>query len=228
MSPDLGILLSVGSFLIGQWIYKKSNNFFLFNPLLIATIIGIAFLLLTDTPYEHYAVGGDLITSLLQPATVAFAIPLYKQRKLIAEYWKEILIILVVGQVLSVLALGFLAVAMGLSDTIIASLITQPATTAIAAPVSESLGGIPGLTASAVILNAVIVSAVGQIFLKKLKVDDEVTTGLALGTAGHAIGASLALEIGEVEGALATVAMVLSSILTVFVAPALAPLFGIG
>lgn len=222
-----GLILSVAAFAVGKYLYKRSGQFFLFNPLLVATVVGIGLLLVADIPYSAYQPGGDFISSFLQPATVAFAIPLYKQRHIIAKYWQKILVILVLGQALSMFALGSLANLLSIDSAITASLITQPATTSIAVPVTETLGGIAGITAAAVVLNAVIVAAIGKTFLKLLNVDDPVISGLALGMVGHTIGASIALERGEEEGAIASVAMVASSVLTVFVAPFIAQVLGL-
>ena len=103
----------------------------------------------------------------------------------------------------------------------------QAATTAIALPIAESIGGIKAITALAVILNAVLVSALGKTVLDKLHITDPIARGLALGTAGHTVGAAVALQNGETEGAMASLAMVVVSVLTVFVVPILAPIFGL-
>ncbi|AEA01621.1 MULTISPECIES: antiholin-like protein LrgB [Aerococcus] len=227
MSAYLGIVISFVAFGIGTWLYNRFNHFFLFTPLFVAMILGIGFLVVTGIPYEAYQPGGKVIMFFLEPATIAFAIPLYKQRKLLVKYWKQIAIMLVGGMALSLVSLGIMAKLIHMDNSIIAALLPQPATTAIALPIAESLGGISSITAAAVIFNAVIVSAVGKGLLEWLHIEDPVARGLALGTAGHTIGAAVGLEMGETEGAMASVAMVVVSVLTVFVVPMIAPLFGI-
>ena len=134
---------------------------------------------------------------------------------------------LIAGLVLSVICVTIAAQILHMDKGIIGAMMPQAATTAIALPIAESIGGIKAITALAVILNAVLVSALGKTVLDKLHITDPIARGLALGTAGHTVGAAVALQNGETEGAMASLAMVVVSVLTVFVVPILAPIFGL-
>ena len=190
-------------------------------------VLSIGFLLITGIPYETYQPGGKVIMFFLDPATIAFAVPLYKQRALLFKYWKQIVAMLIAGLVLSVICVTIAAQILHMDKGIIGAMMPQAATTAIALPIAESIGGIKAITALAVILNAVLVSALGKTVLDKLHITDPIARGLALGTAGHTVGAAVALQNGETEGAMASLAMVVVSVLTVFVVPILAPIFGL-
>lgn len=80
MSPYFGIVVSLAAFGIGTFLFKKTKGFFLFTPLFVAMVLGIAFLKIGGFSYADYNNGGEIIKFFLEPATIAFAIPLYKQR----------------------------------------------------------------------------------------------------------------------------------------------------
>ena len=227
MIPYIGIVLSLVTFMFGTFLYNRYHHFFLFSPLFVAMVLSIGFLLITGIPYETYQPGGKVIMFFLDPATIAFAVPLYKQRALLFKYWKQIVAMLIAGLVLSVICVTIAAQILHMDKGIIGAMMPQAATTAIALPIAESIGGIKAITALAVILNAVLVSALGKTVLDKLHITDPIARGLALGTAGHTVGAAVALQNGETEGAMASPAMVVVSVLTVFVVPILAPIFGL-
>lgn len=165
-----------------------------------------------------------MIYWFLNPATIAFAVPLYKKNKEVKKYWKEIISGLVAGMVVSLFVIIAISRMVGLSQLSAASMLSQAATTAIALPVIHALGGNPGLTAMACILNAVIIYALGGKLVNCFKLNkSEVGVGLGLGTSGHTIGVAYALELGELQGAMAAIAVVVIGLVIVFVAPLFIP-----
>ncbi|EWH22224.1 antiholin-like protein LrgB [Bacillus haynesii] len=226
MTPYFGIVVSLAAFGIGTFLFKKSNGFFLFTPLFVAMILGIAFLKIGGFSYEDYKSGGDIIKFFLEPATIAFAIPLYKQAKSLKKYWLQILGAIIAGSVCSVAVVYLIANALHLDGAVMKSMLPQAATTAIALPLSKGIGGIQDITAFAVIFNAVIVYALGALLLKIFKVQHPIAKGLALGTSGHALGVAVGIEMGEVEAAMASIAVVVVGVVTVFVVPLCVQMIG--
>ncbi|WP_105981137.1 antiholin-like protein LrgB [Bacillus paralicheniformis] len=226
MTPYFGIVVSLAAFGIGIFLFKKSNGFFLFTPLFVAMILGIAFLKIGGFSYEDYKSGGDIIKFFLEPATIAFAIPLYKQVESLKKYWLQILGAIIAGSVCSVAVVYLIANALHLDGAVMKSMLPQAATTAIALPLSKGIGGIQDITAFAVIFNAVIVYALGALFLKIFKVQHPIAKGLALGTSGHALGVAVGIEMGEVEAAMASIAVVVVGVVTVFVVPLCVQMIG--
>ncbi|MCY8574646.1 antiholin-like protein LrgB [Bacillus haynesii] len=226
MTPYFGIVVSLAAFGIGTFLFKKSNGFFLFTPLFVAMILGIAFLKIGGFSYEDYKSGGDIIKFFLEPATIAFAIPLYKQTKSLKKYWLQILGAIIAGSVCSVAVVYLIANALHLDGAVMKSMLPQAATTAIALPLSKGIGGIQDITAFAVIFNAVIVYALGALLLKIFKVQHPIAKGLALGTSGHALGVAVGIEMGEVEAAMASIAVVVVGVVTVFVVPLCVQMIG--
>lgn len=104
---------------------------------------------------------------------------------------------------------------------------TQAATTAIAVPISESIGGVASITAFTVIFNGVLTYALGKMALRYFRIKDEIAQGLSLGAAGHALGVAVSMELGETETAMASIAVVIVGLVTVVVVPIFAPFIGI-
>ncbi len=200
-SPIFGICFSLILYTLGSYLFKKTKGFFLLQPLFFAMVLGIIVLYLmakglgTDikTLYtQAYKPGGDLIFWFLNPATIAFAIPLYKKNDVVKKYWREIISSLVAGMVVSVLAIMAISKLFGLSTAGTASMLPQAATTAIALPIAHAIGGNTAITAMACILNAVIIYALGRKLVKIFRLNrSDIGVGLGLGTSGHTVGAAL-------------------------------------
>lgn len=236
-SPIFGICFSLVLYTLGQHLFKKSKGFFLLQPLFFAMVTGILVLWLlakgigTDvkTLYSQaYKPGGDLIFWFLNPATIAFAVPLYKKNDAVKKYWREILSSLIVGMIVSLIAIVSISKGIGLSQTSTLSMLSQAATTAIALPITSAIGGNTAVTAMACILNAVIIYALGKKLVRFFHLDQsEIGVGLGLGTSGHTVGAAFALELGELQGAMAAIAVVVIGLVVNLVIPIFSYLMGL-
>lgn len=227
MNAYIGIIISLVVFEIGVFLFKKSKNFFLFTPLFVAMVLGVIVLKVTGISYEQYNEGGKYISFFLEPATVAFAIPLYKKRDVLKKYWFEIVLALTIGSIGSLFSVIVVGKLIHMHPAIIASILPQAATTAIAVPISESIGGVASITAFTVIFNGVLTYALGKMALRYFRIKDEFAQGLSLGAAGHALGVAVSMELGETETAMASIAVVIVGLVTVVVVPIFAPFIGI-
>ena len=207
MNAYIGIIISLVVFEIGVFLFKKSKNFFLFTPLFVAMVLGVIVLKVTGISYEQYNEGGKYISFFLEPATVAFAIPLYKKRDVLKKYWFEIVLALTIGSIGSLFSVIVVGKLIHMHPAIIASILPQAATTAIAVPISESIGGVASITAFTVIFNGVLTYALGKMALRYFRIKDEIAQGLSLGAAGHALGVAVSMELGETETAMASIAV---------------------
>ena len=221
-TPYFGILVSLITFVIAQYFYKKTNGFFLLAPLFVAMVAGIVFLKVTGISYENYKIGGDIINFFLEPATISFAIPLYKKRDVLKKYWLQIFGGIAIGTLIALILIYLVAIVFQLGDQIGASMLPQAATTAIALPVSQGIGGVKELTSLAVILNAVVISALGTKIVKWFKISNPIARGLALGTSGHTLGVAAAKELGETEESMGSIAVVIVGVIIVAIVPPLA------
>lgn len=209
-----GVALSLISYLIGM-LLKKKFKLGIFNPLLIAIVVSIIVLLIGKVDYKVYNQGAKYLSWLLTPATVCLAIPLYEQWGLLKKNFKAVLLGLVAGVVTSLGTVYVLSLIMGLSHKDYVTLLPKSITTAIGMGVSEELGGYVTITVAVIIVTGVLGNMIGELVCKIFRITEPISKGLAFGSAAHAIGTAKAIEIGEVEGAMSSLAIAVSGILTV-------------
>lgn len=209
-----GITLSLVAYLIGT-LLKKKFKLGIFNPLLISIVVSIAVLVVGKVDYYTYNEGAKYLSWLLTPATVCLAIPLYEQWGLLLKNFKAVMLGLVAGTITSLTTVLVLALICGLSHEEYVTLLPKSITTAIGMGVSEELGGYVTITVAVIIITGVLGNIFGELICKIFKIDEPISRGLAFGASSHAIGTAKALEIGEVEGAMSSLAIAVSGILTV-------------
>lgn len=218
VSPFLWVTLTIGSYLLGARLQKKCPIIFL-TPLVFSIGSIITLLTFSDIPYEKYESGGKLISIFITPATVALAIQLEKNFIYFKKYYRAILTGIISGVFIHSLILFALAILFKLNGKLVASLFPKSVTTAIALSVSDSLGGIIPLTVAFVVFTGIVGSVIGPRFLKFLEINDPVAQGVALGASAHAVGTSTAIELGEVQGAMAGVSIIVTGVIVVILAP---------
>ena len=208
-----GIVLSLAAYALGVWLKKKLRRDYV-NPLLVSAIVIIGVLLLFDIDYASFNAGGQYISYLLTPATVCLAIPMYKQLHLLKAYKKAVVFGLLAGVISSLGSVLGLSVLFGLTHRQYVTLLPKSITTAIGLGVSEELGGLPAITVAVIIITGLLGNVTAQGFCRLVRIKDPVAVGLAIGTSSHALGTAKALEIGEVQGAMSSLAIVAAGLLT--------------
>lgn len=213
-SPFFGISLSILAYAIGVWVNRKTGKA-ICNPLLISYLIIIPVLLLFNIPLEWYNEGGDIINMFLSPATAVLAISVYRQRGLVKKHLLTIMMSTLAGSVSSIVTVLLLSRLFSLDDALTSSLMPKSITTPMAIAVSSSLGGIESITVLAVIVTGILGSIISPLLIRLFRIRSEVVQGLAIGASSHAVGTSKAVELGQVQGALSSLALVMSGVLTV-------------
>lgn len=213
-----GVTLSLVAYMIGAFLKKKFKSG-IFNPLLISIIITIVVLLVSGVDYEIYNEGAKYLSWLLTPATVCLAIPLYEQWELLRKNYKAVMLGLLAGVVTSLCTVLTLSYVLKLSHENYVTLLPKSITTAIGMGVSEELGGYVTITVAVIVVTGVIGNILGELICKVFKIEEPISKGLALGCSAHAIGTAKAIEMGEIEGAMSGLAIAVSGILTVVLAP---------
>ena len=209
-----GVAVSVLAYQVGMLV-KKKWKLAVFNPLLISIILVIAVLLIFHVDYETYNEGAKYLSYLLTPATVCLAIPLYEQLEQLKKNVKAIVAGILSGVVTSLCSVLILAFAFGLSHEEYVTLLPKSITTAIGMGVSEELGGIVTITVAVIIVTGVLGNIIAELVCKIFQIHEPVARGIAIGSASHAIGTARALEMGEVEGAMSSLSIAVSGLLTV-------------
>lgn len=213
-----GIFLTIFMYQIGAAIQKKWP-LPIFSPILISMFAIIGILVVAKIPYETYEQGAKFIGNLLTPLTVCLAVPLYRQLKVLKENIVAVFVSIICGCLAHIATMLVLAKVLGVEDVLRNSVLSKSVTTAIALGVTNELGGIQGITIIGVVVAGVMGPIVGPTVLRLARVKNPVAFGLGMGSASHAIGTSKALEIGEVEGAMSSLAIVVTGILTVIIVP---------
>ncbi|MBL4613728.1 MAG: LrgB family protein [Magnetovibrio sp.] len=218
-TPLLGLTLTLVAYQAGMWIYTRANLNPLLNPVLIAVLLLVGLLMLTGTQYSTYFDGAQFVHFMLGPATVALAVPLYQQFKKVRGSFVTILVAILTGSLTAALSAIGVAWAMGVSRETLLSLAPKSVTAPIAMGISEATGGVPSLTAVLVILTGITGAVLGTWTLNALRITDWRARGLAMGTASHGIGTARALQVNEVAGAFASLAMGLNGLATAVLLP---------
>lgn len=213
-SVFLGLIISLFSYGAGM-LLKKRFKLGIFNPLLISVILTILFLIVFRIDYDIYYEGAKYISYLLTPATVCLAIPLYEQLDALKKNWKAIMVGITSGVLTSLLCILGMALLFHLSHEEYVTLLPKSITTAIGMEVSAELGGYVSITVAVIVITGVLGNVIGEAVLKLFRITEPIAKGAALGCASHAIGTSKAMELGETEGAISSLSIVVAGILTV-------------
>ena len=216
--PLFGMFLTLITFVLFKKLSDKVKSSLL-NPLVLSLMFIIVFLETFKIPYENYYNGAEIFNTMIIPATVALAIPLYKNFNLLKKYYKEILFS--IGFSTFVLT-SLLAISMALLDIdkeILSSVLPKSVTTAIAVGVSEQIQGIQAITIIMVIICGNIGAVFGELIFDIFHIHHPIAQGISLGTTSHAVGTSKAIELGEIQGSMSGLAIIVTGLFTVGLAP---------
>ena len=203
------------------------TGWLLLNPILIAIVVLIAYLKLTGVSFETFEESGSLIDFWLKPAVVALGVPLYLQFEAIKKLWLPIVLSQLVGCLVGIVSVVLIAQFFGASQVVILSLASKSVTTPIAMEVTQTLGGIPSLTAAVVVITGILGAIMGFKTLAMGHVNSPIAQGLSMGAASHAVGASTAMGRSNKYGAFASLGITLNGIFTALLTPTILRLMGI-
>lgn len=218
MGMVLPLVLTILVYLFAKRIYSGTKKM-VFSPLIVCPVVIIFILLIFHIPYESYAKGGNFLSYMLQPATVALAVPMYKYRKMIRKYLVEILVSVTGGALVAMATSMWIASVVGVDEAFVTSIAPRSVTTPIAMSISEVIGGDPSITAVFVICTGIMGAILTSLFLKWLPIRHPVTKGMLFGISAHGTGTSKAYESGQVEGTVASLAMIFMGLVTTVLAP---------
>lgn len=213
-SVYIGVLISLASYALGVWLRKKTGLSF-FNPLLVSIILVILFLSVSGISYSTYAESADYISFLLTPATICLAVPLYEQFKLLKKNWKAVVAGIVSGVVSSLVCIFLMALLFRFDHQTYVTFLPKSITTAIGMGVAEELGGYVSLAVVVIVITGVLGNVIAEAVLKLFKIEEPIAKGIAIGSSAHAVGTAKAMEIGQIEGAMSSLSIVVCGLLTV-------------
>ena len=212
-----GMALSLAAYGVGVFL-RSRWKFALFNPLLVAIVLVVAFLVGFHIDYATYMEGARYISYLLTPATVCLAVPLYQQFNLLKKNAKAVLLGIAAGVLASLTVILAMSVLFHLDHTMYVTLLPKSITTAIGIGVSGELGGIQSLTVVVIIITGVLGNIFAELICKVFRITDPIAQGVGIGTSTHAVGTARAMEMGEVQGAMSGLSVVVAGLMTVVLA----------
>jgi predicted murein hydrolase (TIGR00659 family) len=222
-SPLLGLTLTLCAYLFAQWVYARCGFSPLANPVAIAIALISLVLVASGMSYQRYFAGAQFVHFLLGPATVALAVPLARQVPRLRQSLFPLACAMLCGCVTAIVSAVGVAVLLGASPELAASIAPKSATTPIAMAISEHLGGVPALTAVLVIGTGIFGAITARFLMHALGVKSHAAQGLALGMASHGIGTARAFQVSPEMGAYAGLGMGMNGVLTALLAPWLVP-----
>ncbi len=223
-SSYFGFVLTIIIYYLAVLLKNKAKKSIL-NPLLITTIIIVIILLIFNIKYETYNIGAKYISYFLTPTTVCLAVPLYKQIKVLKKSILGILSGIIAGVLANAFVIVIFVKCFKMDNILGTSLLSKSITAPIAIGVTDELGGISSITVFAVILSGIIGAVIAPIIFKLLKIKSPVAQGLACGTAAHGSGTTTALELGEIQGAISGLAIIITGLITTLVVPIINSIF---
>ena len=218
ISIYFSLSLTLIAYLMANFIASKINSP-LANPLLITVSLIIGFILLFDLDYDFYFDGTEIFGILLTLATVSLAVPLYKNIDLLKKNTLPILAGVLTAVLVSLSSILILAKLFNIDSELILSIMPKSITTGMAIPLMEKSGGIIPITAFAIILTAIGTAIFGPSLMKLFKIEDPIVYGTTMGSVGHVTATAVAYEKGELEGAIASLCIALTGLLTILVFP---------
>ncbi|WP_085315084.1 LrgB family protein [Derxia lacustris] len=216
---------TIGVYWLAKLAYRRVRQWWAM-PLLLAPVLLLGLALMAGARYDDYMRGSHFLLLMLGPATVAFALPIYERRALIARHWKVLAVGVCAGSGMAMTSAWLLATWLHLSPALRLSLLPRSISTPFAIVISGDVGGVPDLTAVFVIMTGVFGAATGGLLLRWLPLRSAVARGALFGMGAHGAGVTRAMSVGDEEGSIAGLTMVLAGLLNVAVAPLLAQLLG--
>ncbi|WP_312096556.1 LrgB family protein [Niallia sp.] len=211
-------MLTIFIYVIAYSFSKRVSSPFT-TPVLTTTIIMVAVLLSIDVNYEKYESAKEWISILLGPATVALAVPLYKNRAIIKGHLKALIIGVSLGTISTIISAVGLSKVLGLSNDIQATSAVKAVTTPVAIETVVLIGGNPSLTAVLVVITGIFGAVFGPVVLSYMNISEPFARGLGMGTVSHGIGTSQAVTEGSIQGAVSSVGMGIAAIITSIILP---------
>jgi putative effector of murein hydrolase len=210
-NPAVSIAITVAAYVLALRLHQRSKWV---PPIVAASLPLVGLLLLVHEPYAQYSRGGDLLTWLLGPATVALAVPMYRRSKFLAPILPRLAIVVLAGAIVGMATAGLTAWILGAPLAVVMSTVPKSVTTPIALEVCRELKGIPQITVALVVLTGVLGASFGRPLLRLAGVRSDAAIGAAIGTASHGIGTASLVRHSDAQASVSSWAMAAAGVFT--------------
>ena len=219
-----GVALNIAGYMVGCFLRRKLRTP-LANPILVSVVCVAAVLCAFDIPFEAYRASSEPLSYLLAPATAALALPMYEKLEILRSRAGAIILSVAAGVFAGMAGVLLICAAFGAGHAAYATMLTKSVTVPIGMGISREIGGIEPLALAVIILTGIIGHIFAGFLCRVFGITNPVAKGLALGNCSHVLGATKAFEMGEVEGAMGTVAVLVAGVITAFASLAFAGLY---
>ncbi|PEH54630.1 LrgB family protein [Yersinia kristensenii] len=214
----LCFLATLALYFANKKLYRRRRSLLLM-PLVLTPMVLVLLLVVTHISYQDYIGETHWLLWLLGPATIAFAVPVYENLSIIRRHWLSLTAGVITAITVAVVSSVWLAKLLTLSEEVQRSLAVRSITTPFALEAAKQLGGQPDLVALFVVITGVFGMAVGDLLFLRLSVRSGLAKGAGLGASSHGAGTAKAHEMGQQEGVVSSLVMMLAGIITVISAP---------
>ena len=215
------VLLTLLAYQAGVLLQKKTKSP-VCNPILVGVVLVLLFMALTGLENKTYQAANVRLSWLMTPATICLAIPMYQQVEILKKNWRAMVAGIAAGALSCLAVVLVWGLVFRFDRELTISLLPKSVTSAIGVPLSGLNGGILSITTAAIILTGILASVMGPVLCKLFRLKDEISRGVAFGTAGHVIGTAKATELDPLTGAVSSLSLVVAGLLTAIVLPILA------
>ena len=216
------VLLTLLAYQAGVLLQKKTKSP-VCNPILVGVVLVLLFMALTGLENKTYQAANVRLSWLMTPATICLAIPMYRQVEILKKNWRAMVAGIAAGALSCLAVVLVWGLVFRFDRELTISLLPKSVTSAIGVPLSGLNGGILSITTAAIILTGILASVMGPVLCKLFRLKDEISRGVAFGTAGHVIGTAKANEFSPLTGAVSSLSLVVAGLLTALVMPLLLP-----
>lgn len=218
-SPLFALTLSLAAFQAGSFVYRITGQFPAFHPTVLGAVIVAGALKLLDLNFIQYLDSNSLLMFLLGPATVALAVPLFQQLKLMRGLLMPMAVTVITGAIFASGSAVLIAYWLGASPETLLSLAPKSITTPVAMSVADEIGGLTTLATGAVVLTAVVGICAGPVIFKWLNITDPRIWGFCLGISAHGVGTARSFELNATAGAFSSLALCLTGTFSAVMIP---------
>jgi predicted murein hydrolase (TIGR00659 family) len=218
-NPTTSVLITLAGYYLCLSLYKRFNHTAALQPVMISIILIVSLISWLEIPYTTYFEHNKIIHFLLGPATVALAIPLYKNKQRIRQLAIPLFSAVIIGGSMAIFFAVSIAWLLNASSDVLLSLAPKSVTTPIALSIAESINAIPSLTAAFVLITGVVGAVIAEPLFRMIKEEDDGIKGMAIGISAHGVGTAKALEISPQCGAFSALSMGLTGAYTALMLP---------
>ena len=214
------LVWTVLCYFMAKQLFVRTQKIYL-SPIIVVPSLSIVLIFLLQHQFQDYYFYTQYLVAMLGPITVAFAIPVFRYRRMIQQHFKVLLFSSSLAMLVGIFSSWFLASILDFDDIVKNSLLARSISIPFALVLTEKVGGSISLIPLFTVITGLVGMLLGDLLLLWIKYKNHFASGAALGNAAHAMGIARARQRHKLEGVIASLSMIISGIIMVLFAPSL-------